>query len=183
MNASQQSAFPLPAEFLAEHPGATFGAWQHGMADPYATGPEPWKADVVRVLKETLIKELVCVVRCNHLMDGDSVQPLINAEFLLHAYDELAHAHQLSRCITQLGGELDYSPARLLRMGRTLKDGPHDLDQVIQDNLMSHFQVILKCNELVAQLDEDDLEARQILKEIADEQREHARELRAWLLK
>lgn len=168
---------PVPAR----NPRQTAGTHEQ-VPKPEAGGAEPWKESVIRLLKDTLIKELLCVVRYNHLSDGSSVMPLISAEFLLHAYEELAHAHKLALRITQLGGELEYSPALLMRMGQATYDCHHDLKSIIDANLAAEYKTIVTCNEILSQIDAADLASRRLLQDIVDEQRERVKELRAWLV-
>ncbi|MDP3699775.1 MAG: ferritin-like domain-containing protein [Hylemonella sp.] len=141
-----------------------------------------WKEQVVRLLKDSLIKELVCVVRYNNLSGDVQTQPLISAEFLLHAYEELAHAHRLAQRIAQLGGELEYSPNLLLRMGQATHQQHRDLQSMIQANLSSEYRAITQYTEIMSQLDAEDVATRRLLQEIVDEERAHAEELKLWLV-
>lgn len=148
---------------------------------PSAAGA-PWRQQVISLLKDSLIKELLCVVRYNHLSDDTCLQPLLSAEFLLHANEELAHAYKLARRIVDLGGELDYSPGLLMRMGRATHDRHQDLKAMISAHLGSQYRIIVKYTEIMAQIDARDLSARHLLDEIVQQEHEHADELRSWLV-
>lgn len=141
-----------------------------------------WKDEVIRLLKDSLIKELVCVVRYNHLSEDTQSMPLLSGEFLLHVYEELAHAHKLARRIAQLGGELEYSPNLLLRMGQATHDYHHDLKSMIEANLSSEYRTIVKYTEIMSQVDKQDVSTHRLLEAIVDDEREHAEELSAWLV-
>jgi len=141
-----------------------------------------WQAEVIRLLKTSLIKELVCVIRYNHLSGNSPVQPLLSAEFLLHAYDELAFAHKLARRIETLGGELVYSPELLMRIGRATHDYHRDLKSMIAANLISEYRTIIKYTEIISQIDPADVSGRSLLEEIVSEERAHAEELCTWLV-
>ncbi len=147
-----------------------------------AVAAAPWKDEVIRLLKDSLIKELVCVVRYNHLSEDSQALPLLSGEFLLHVYEELAHAHKLARRIAELGGALEYSPDLLIRMGRATHDHHHDLKSMIEAKLTSEYRTIVRYTEILSQIDEQDLSTRRLLEAIVDDEREHAEELTAWLV-
>lgn len=140
-----------------------------------------WREQVVRLLKDSLIKELVCVVRYNHLSADTCMQPLLSAEFLLHSHEELAHAYKLAHHIVELGGELEYSPHLLMRMGQATHDYHQDLTSMITANLNSQYRIIVKYMDIISKIDTEDSYARRLLAEIVKEEREHAEELSGWL--
>jgi bacterioferritin len=140
-----------------------------------------WRAQVVSLLKDSLIKELVCVVRYNHLSAETCAQPLLSAEFLLHSHEELAHAYKLAQHIVELGGELEYSPHLLMRMGRATHDHHQDLTSMITANLNSQYRIIVKYMDIISKIDTEDAHSRRLLAEIVKEEREHAEELSGWL--
>jgi bacterioferritin len=136
-----------------------------------------WRDQVVRLLKDSLIKELVCVVRYNHLSAETCMQPLLSAEFLLHSHEELAHAYKLARHIV----ELEYSPHLLMRMGQATHDYHRDLASMITANLNSQYRIIVKYMDIISKIDTEDSYSRRQLAEIVKEEREHAEELSGWL--
>jgi bacterioferritin len=153
-------------------------------APPLVTGPADgadWREQVVRLLKDSLIKELVCVVRYNHLSADTCMQPLLSAEFLLHSHEELAHAYKLAQHIVEFGGELEYSPHLLMRMGRATHDYHQDLKSMITANLNSQYRIIVKYMDIISKIDTEDVYARRLLAEIVKEERDHAEELSGWL--
>lgn len=141
-----------------------------------------WKEQVIRLLKDSLIKELVCVIRYNHLSSDTGMKPARTAEFLLHTHEELAHAYKLARHIAALGGELDYSPDLVMRMSRATHDYHQDLRSMIVANLKSQHDIIFKYTELIARMDARDVFALRLLQEIVKEERAHAEELSSWLI-
>lgn len=149
--------------------------------DEGGDGP-PWREQVIRLLKDSLIKELMCVVRYNHLSADTCVQPLLSAEFLLHAHEELAHAYKLAHHVVEFGGQLDYSPELLMRMGQATHDRHHALKSMISANLSSQYRIIVRYNEIISQIDPRDVAARRLLEVIVNEEREHAEELTSWLV-
>lgn len=142
----------------------------------------PWRQQVMGLLKDSLIKELLCVVRYNHLATDNSPQPLLSAEFLLHAKEELAHAYKLAHHIVDLGGTLEYSPELLMRMGRATYDRHQDLKSMIAAHLNSQCQVIVRYHEVMSRIDVHDLPIRHLLERIVKDERDHAEELRSWLI-
>jgi bacterioferritin len=141
-----------------------------------------WQIEVIRLLKESLITKLVCIVRYNHLSEGSHVSPLISAEFLLHAYEELAHAHKLARRIAQLGGELEHSPNLLKCMDKASHQDPHDMQSMIEANLRYEYKAIVNYSQIIAQMEEEDVGSKRLLEEIVNDEREYAEELKAWLI-
>ncbi len=141
-----------------------------------------WRPQVMGLLKDSLIKELLCVVRYNHLAADNSPQPLLSAEFLLHAKEELAHAYKLAHHIVDLGGELEYSPELLMRMGRATYDRHQDLKSMIAAHLNSQYEVIVRYHEVMSRIDVHDLPIRHLLERIVKDERDHAEELRSWLI-
>ncbi|MCZ8252339.1 MAG: ferritin-like domain-containing protein [Hylemonella sp.] len=154
---------------------------QVGALHPQAPGV-PWREQVLTLLKDSLIKELLCVVRYNHLSDDTCMLPLLSAEFLLHANEELSHAYKLARHIVELGGELDYSPDLLMRMGRATHDRHQDLKSMISAHLGSQYRIIVKYSEIMSGIDPRDMVARHLLDGLLQQEREHAEELRSWLV-
>jgi bacterioferritin len=150
--------------------------------DPESGGCRDWREEVISTLKDSLIFELVCVVRYNHLSENSSAGPLIRAEFLLHAYEELAHAHKLAQRIAQLGGELEYSPNVLTGFGMATNQNHQDMQSMIEANLASERKAISKYTRIIAQIDEEDASTRCLLEEIVKDEREHAEELKEWLV-
>ena len=176
----ESTAFGTLSSMRQEPRRPDAGHARAAMAEP---GPGmAWKDEVIRLLKDSLIKELVCVVRYNHLSEDTQALPLLSGEFLLHVYEELAHAHKLARRIAQLGGELEYSPNLLIRMGQATHDYHHDLKSMIEANLSSEYRTIVKYTEIMSQVDKQDVSTHRLLEAIVDDEREHAEELTAWLV-
>lgn len=139
------------------------------------------KEQVLRLLKDSLIKELVCVIRYNHLSADTGMRPQMTAEFLLHTHEELAHAYKLARYIAALGGDLDYSPDLVMRMSRATHEYHPDLPSMIASHLKSQRALLVKYAEIVHWMDAQDVFPRRLLEEIVEEERAHAEELQSWL--
>lgn len=147
-----------------------------------SSGCSDWREEVIRTLKDSLIVELVCAVRYNHLSEGSFEWPVISAEFLTHASEKLAHANKLARRIAQLGGELGYSPNVLMQLDLAAHKKNQALQSIIEANLASENKAISKFTKIIAQIDEEDASTRCLLEEIVNDEREHAEELRGWLV-
>lgn len=141
-----------------------------------------WRDEVISTLKDSLIVELVCVVRYNHLAENSLVWPLISAEFLTHAYEKLAHANKLARRIAQLGGEFEYSPNVLMNLDLATHKKNQVLQSIIQANLASERKAVLKYKQIMAKIAEEDASTRSLLAEIVNDENEHAEELQEWVV-
>jgi bacterioferritin (cytochrome b1) len=140
-----------------------------------------WKNQVVDLLKDSLVTELACVLRYNHLSADTCVLPLKFAEFLLHAFEELAYANKLTRHIARLGGELDYAPALLMQFSTASYANKNDLQSMIQANLAFEYRVIHKYQRILLKIAKNDALSLRLLEEILVDGNEHAEELRRWL--
>lgn len=158
------------------------GASHQWERDPESSSCSDWREEVIRTLKDSLIVELVCVVRYNQLSENSLVWPLISAEFLIHAYEKLAHANKLARRIAQLGGEFEYSPNVLMQLDLATHKKNQVLQSIIQANLASECKAISKYDQIIAQIDDEDTSTRCLLEEIVNDEREHAEELKGWLV-
>lgn len=147
-----------------------------------SSGCSDWREEVIRTLKDSLIVELVCVVRYNHLSENSLVWPLISAEFRIHASEVLAHANKLARRIAQLGGEFEYSPNVLMQLDLATHKKNQALQSIIEASLTSERKAISKYNQIIAQIDERDASTRSLLEEIVNDEKEHAEELKGWLV-
>ena len=98
----------------------------------------------VKVLNEALATELVCVLRYKRhyfMAEGIHAEPVAQ-EFLQHATEEQAHADQIARRITQLGGEPDLNPDSLsLRSHSEYQEGDSLVDMVKEDLIAERIAV------------------------------------------
>lgn len=141
-----------------------------------------WREEIIRLLKDSLITELVSVLRYHHLSADSTVSPETGAEFLAHANQELIHAHRLAQRIVQFGGELEYSPNTLMQWGRTGHESDPDLQSMLETNLRSEFMAMLSYSRIMALIDEEDSVTRGLLEEVLNDEKKHAEELQGWLV-
>ena len=99
----------------------------------------PWRAELVKLLNDSLATELVCVLRYkrHHFTAQGLASPKIAEEFLVHAQEEASHADRLASRIVQLGGEPDFSPDTLLSRSHAQYDESLDLKAMIRANLIA----------------------------------------------
>src|SRR5687767_13720220 len=99
----------------------------------------PWRADIVKLLNDSLATELVCSLRYrrHHFTAVGLASPKIADEFLVHANEEAAHADRLAQRIVQLGGKPDFSPDSLTQRSHADYDESDDLKAMIRANLIA----------------------------------------------
>jgi bacterioferritin len=116
----------------------------------------PWRADIVKLLNDSLATELVCVLRYkrHHFTAQGLASSKIADEFLVHANEESAHA--------------DY-------------DDSSDLMAMIRANLIAERVAIEAYSQMIAMIGEKDSTTRRLLEDILSDEQEHAEELRDWL--
>lgn len=158
------------------------GASHNWQRDPESSACSDWREEVIRTLKDSLIVELVCAVRYNHLSENSLVWPMISAEFRIHASEVLAHVNKLARRIAQLGGEFEYSPNVLMQLDLATHKQNQALQSIIEASLTSERKAISKYKQIMAQIDEEDTSTRSLLEEIVNDEKEHAEELKGWLV-
>ena len=143
----------------------------------------PWRADIIKLLNDSLATELVCVLRYkrhHHTADG-LASPKIAEEFLVHANEESDHADRIAKRIVQLGGEPDYSPDSLTRRSHAAYDDSTDLKAMIRANLVAERVAIESYTQLIALIGDKDSTTRRLLEDILSTEQEHAEELKDWL--
>lgn len=141
-----------------------------------------WRDEVIRTLKDSLIVELVCVVRYHHMLENSLVWPSISAELEIHASEKLARVNKLARRIAQLGGEFDYSPNVLMQLDLATHRKTQALQSIIEANLASERKAIAKYSQIIAQIGDDDTSTRCLIEEIVNDEIEHAEDLKGWLV-
>ncbi len=137
------------------------------------------RAQVLKMLNESLATEIVCVLRYRrHYFTAKGIHaPGVAAEFLAHSNEELGHADLLAARIVQLGGEPDFAP-------RTLESRSHaeyiegsSLQDFILENLVAERIAIESYRDFIAYLGETDPTTRRLLESILAVEEEHADEL------
>ena len=143
----------------------------------------PWRADIVKLLNDSLATELVCVLRYkrHHFTAQGLASSKIADEFLVHANEESAHADRLAQRIVQLGGEPDFSPASLVGRSHADYDESSDLMAMIKANLIAERVAIEAYSQMIAMIGDKDSTTRRLLEDILSDEQEHAEELRDWL--
>jgi len=143
----------------------------------------PWRADVIKLLNDSLATELVCVLRYkrHHFTAHGMSSPKIAEEFLVHANEESAHADRLARRIVQLGGKPDFSPDSLLDRSHAAYDDSSDLKAMIKANLIAERVAIESYSQFIALVGDKDPTTRRLLEDILGDEQQHADELSDWL--
>jgi bacterioferritin len=137
-------------------------------------------ATAVKVLKDALATEIVCVLRYKRhyfMAKGIHAAP-VAAEFLEHANDEQAHADRISERIVQLGGAPNLSPAGLLTRSHTeYVEAKDNLVEMIKENLVAERIAVDSYREIATYFAAFDSTTRKMIEEIQAEEEEHADDL------
>lgn len=143
----------------------------------------PWRADIIKLLNDSLATELVCVLRYkrHHFTAVGLSSPKIADEFLVHANEEAAHADRLAQRIVQLGGKPDFSPDSLTQRSHADYDDSTDLKAMIRANLIAERVAIEAYSQIIALVGDKDSTTRRLLEDILSDEQEHADELADWL--
>jgi bacterioferritin len=163
---------------------AALDAARHSLDDGAVTpNYGPWRADIVKLLNDSLATELVCVLRYkrHHFTADGLASPKIAEEFLVHANEESAHADRLAQRIVQLGGEPDFSPDSLTQRSHAAYDDSSDLKDMIKANLIAERVAIEAYSQIIALIGDKDSTTRRLLEDILSDEQEHAEELKDWL--
>ncbi|MDI1308066.1 MAG: ferritin-like domain-containing protein [Methylotenera sp.] len=134
---------------------------------------------VIKLLNEALATELVCVLRYkrHYFMAKGINSESVKAEFLEHAKEEMAHADQLAKRITELGGEPDFSPDGLSQRSHAEYIAGETLNEMIKEDLIAERIAIESYREMIAYLADNDSTTQKLLKEILAVEEEHAEDL------
>ena len=143
----------------------------------------PWRADVVKLLNDSLATELVCVLRYkrHHFTASGLASPKIAEEFMVHAMEESGHADRLAQRIVQLGGQPDYSPDSLSKRSHAAYDDSSDLRDMIKANLVAERVAIEAYSQIIRLIGDKDPSTRRLLEDILADEQGHADELSDWL--
>lgn len=140
-----------------------------------------YKADrtaVIRLLNEALATEYVCVLRYmrHYFMASGMLADAVKQEFLEHAQQEQAHAHQIAERIVQLGGEPDLNPDTLTSRSHAEYKVGKDLRDMVKEDLIAERIAIESYREMVAFIGDTDSTTKRILESILAQEEEHADE-------
>lgn len=163
---------------LAMHANVMPGIASRVEADP---GPS-WRDEIIRLLKDSLISELVYVLCCNKSSRKNSTLSKIDSEHIFHTQQELTYANSLARHIAQIEGERACSPNALGQLNCVVHEKGPDLESVIEANLTDEFVAILSYSRIIPLINEEDAETRHLLNEILNAEKEHAEQMRARLI-
>ena len=143
----------------------------------------PWRADIIKLLNDSLATELVCVLRYkrHHFTAVGLSSPKIAEEFMVHAGEEAAHADRLAQRIVQLGGKPDFSPDSLTERSHAEYDDSTDLKAMIRANLIAERVAIEAYSQIINLIGDKDSTTRRLLEDILSDEQEHADELADWL--
>jgi len=177
---------PVPERRPMTLDEAALEAARHGLEDGAVTPSQgPWRAELIKLLNDSLATELVCVLRYkrHHFTAQGLASPKIAEEFLVHAEEEAAHADRLAKRIVQLGGEPDFSPDTLLSRSHAQYDESLDLNAMIRANLVAERVAIEAYTQIIALVGAKDSSTRRLLEDILADEQGHAEELKDWLAK
>ena len=140
----------------------------------------PWRADIVKLLNDSLATELVCVLRYkrHHFTAVGLASPKIAEEFLVHANEESAHADRLAERIVQLGGEPDFSPDSLSQRSHAAYDESLDLRAMLKTNLIAERVAIESYRQMIERIGDTDPTTKHLLVTILATEEEHADDMR-----
>lgn len=143
----------------------------------------PWRADIIRLLNDSLATELVCILRYrrHHFTATGLSSPAIANEFLVHANEEQAHADRLATRIVQLGGEPDFNPETLIKRSHADYNDELDLKAMIRANLIAERVAIEAYSQVIELIGDKDPTTRRLIESILEQEQEHADELSDWL--
>ena len=141
-----------------------------------------YKADrekVISVLNEVLATETVCTLRYrNHYFTAKGIHSSgVEDEFLQHANDEQAHADQVAKRITELGGTPNLNPEGLATRSHAQYGTGERLEDMIKEDLIAERIAIATYSEIVRWLGNDDPTTRSMIEQILAVEEEHAEDM------
>ncbi|MBB4130403.1 ferritin-like domain-containing protein [Xanthomonas sp. 3075] len=151
---------------------------------------ESYHADreaVIALLNTALATEYVCTLRYyrHYFMAKGMLADAVKGEFLEHAQQEQAHAHQLAERIVQLGGEPDLNPDTLTKRSHAEYKEGTDLRDMVKENLIAERIAIDSYREMIDFIGDKDTTTKRILEGILAQEEEHADEfadlLEGWI--
>ena len=143
---------------------------------------EGYRADretAVKILKEALATEIVCVLRYkrHYFMAAGIHAEGVAAEFLEHANDEQGHADQIAQRIVQLQGEPNFNPDGLLMRSHAEYVEGTSLTEMIREDLVAERIAIDSYREMINYFGNDDPTSRRLMESILAVEEEHADDL------
>ncbi len=134
---------------------------------------------VLELLNDAMATEIVCVLRYrrHYFMARGIHSAAVADEFLAHSNEEQAHADQIAERIVQLGGEPDFSPARMLERSHSEYIEGTTLNDMIKEDLVAERIAIDSYRGLIEYLGDGDPTTRRLFESILAVEEEHADEL------
>jgi bacterioferritin (cytochrome b1) len=136
---------------------------------------------VLELLRSSLVTELAFLLRYNHLTQDIYALPLRLAQFMLHACGQLSYASKLSFHISELGGDLNCSPAMLMQCSDAIHESNHDIRSVILANLRIEQITLQEFKYIFQRAAAEDTSSQPILAQIVEDGGNHIEELVSWL--
>lgn len=145
------------------------------VVDSYAADP----IVVINMLNAALATELVCVMRYKrHYYKAHGLVALpVADEFLQHANEELGHADELARRITQLNGAPNFDPEALLTVSHTQYVAGGSLVEMIREDLIAERIAVESYGQMIRYLGPRDPTTRRMLEGILATEEQHALEM------
>jgi bacterioferritin len=136
---------------------------------------------IVRLLNGALASEIACVLRYqrHHFMAAGIHANAVAREFLTYANEEQRHADLIATRITELGGDLMFSPDGLLTANPSQYAERKDLGEMIREDLVAERIGIEAYGELIRYFGNDDPTSRRLFEEILANEEQHAGDLTA----
>ena len=166
-------------EFLTDVETLRRRAREHIEAGPITAAYGADRGRVVDVLNTVLATELVCYLRYKrHYFTATGIHATsVAAEFLQHANDELGHADQVARRITQLQGSPNFDPDGLAGRSHAQYDASDDLLAMVREDLVAERVAVQSYQEIVRWLGDRDSTTRNVIETILAVEEEHADDL------
>lgn len=135
---------------------------------------------VIRLLNEALATEYVCVLRYyrHYFMASGMLADAVKAQFLEHAQQEQAHAHQLAERIVQLGGEPDLDPDTLTARSHAEYRPGKDLREMVTEDLVAERIAIDSYRAMIGYVGDRDTTTKRILEHVLAQEEEHADDMK-----
>jgi bacterioferritin len=170
-----QSEMPPHADLRSIRRRAQEHIENGAVVESYAADPQV----VVDMLNAALATELVCVMRYkrHYYMAHSRVAAPVADEFLRHANEELGHADELARRITQLNGAPSFDPETLLSRSHSQYGPGGTLIEMIREDLIAERIAIESYAQMIRYLGPRDPTTRRMLEGILACEEQHALEM------
>ncbi len=130
-------------------------------------------------LNAALATELVCVLRYrSHAARCEGILgALVRDHFVEHAEQEAKHAELIAERISNLGGDPEYDPARIVQLSHVKFETSDNVAVMVKQNLAAERTAIEKYKSLILTLGNQDAPTRAMLETILGEEEEHAEDM------